>query len=396
MVKIVKKISFILFLVALIGGCKKDDFKPEESYVKIYNDTDGNKKYYPLGIQQTNDQGYLILSAYNGWNILLMKVDKEGEFLWQKELASNYVSATPNLIKYNDGHYLFCMDDVGLQTYVLKVDENSGETTEIQSFSEIVYPTYAYSDGASVYIQNYDRLSYETGIYKLTPSLDGIENAGSLSIFTSVEDEIVGHITYDGKRLPFLISSTPEKDHLVMSGFYNYSFSLVFLNSNLEFTGVYNGAGFNGGVNAILPLGGSIYSVAKFSYDNQYFNPSVSLDPSAIDITESISASGYSELDNSKPVVIRKIQVGGALYTTMLASTKSNNLVLYFFDGNSNIPVAKKYIGQNTPFTACDVISTIDGGIMILGQVQVMGSYKRIATVKLSNEQMEEIIDGKS
>ena len=60
----IHKLLFI-GVVILIAGCKKDDFEPEESYVKIYNDPEGNKNYVPLSIQQTSDQGYLILSAYD-------------------------------------------------------------------------------------------------------------------------------------------------------------------------------------------------------------------------------------------------------------------------------------------------------------------------------------------
>ena len=63
---------FFIGAILVFVGCKKDDFQPEESFVKIYNDSEGNKKYVPLGIQQTADQGYVMLSAYDGWNIHVM------------------------------------------------------------------------------------------------------------------------------------------------------------------------------------------------------------------------------------------------------------------------------------------------------------------------------------
>lgn len=379
-------------IILLLAGCKKDDFQPEESFVKIYNDLDGNKSYFPLGIQQTSDQGYLILSAYGGWDILVMKVDKTGEFVWKGTLPSNYVNAT-NLIKHGDNYYFVCMDQVGLFTYLMQIDEASGGITEVQSFSGIIYPTYAYSNGNNIYIQNYHRLSYETGIHQLDPSLMSIAQSEKVNILTNVEDRIVDHITYNGKRMPFFISSTPENDYIIMSGFYNYSFSLIFLNPALQFSGVYNGANFNGGVNAILPQGNSVFSTARFSFDNQYFNANATLNPAGIDIAESISAQGFSELDPDKPVIIRRVRAGGTIYTAFAASTRSNQVLIGFFDLTSGTLKGKKYVGQNTPYTLYDMTATDDGGLMLLVQAKIMGSYDRIAIIKLSDEQLKESVE---
>jgi predicted ATPase with chaperone activity len=52
---------------------------------------------------ESND-GYIVVSAYDGWRIQLMKIDNTGEFVWNYELPSNYVNAVPNLIKMNGVH----------------------------------------------------------------------------------------------------------------------------------------------------------------------------------------------------------------------------------------------------------------------------------------------------
>lgn len=388
----IHKLLFIGVIIFL-AGCKKDDFEPEENYVKIYNDQEGNKNYVPLSIQQTSDQGYLILSAYDGWNIHIMKTDKTGEIVWKSSVPSNYVNAAPNLIKQNGNYYFVCMDKVGLFTYLVQVDEHSGALNEIHNFTGILYPTSAYSDGNSIYVQNYNRLSYETGIHKLNSSLTGIELSGKVNIFTDVESKVVSHINYSGKRMPFFISSSPENDYVIMGGFYNYSFSLIFMNANLQFSGVYNGANFNGSVNAILPHGNSVYSVARYSYDNLYFNPNVTLNPATIDIAESISAQGFSELNSEKPVLVRKVKAGNKEYVALIASTRTNQILISFFDGTSGTLKGKKYIGKNTPYTVCDVSVTDDGGLMLLVQAKIMGSYNRIATIRLSDEQLAESVE---
>ena len=378
-----------LGLAGSFAGCKKDS-KPEDSFIKIYDDENGNKHFHPLSITTSaSNDGYLVMSAYDGWRIHLMKIDNAGEFVWNYELPANYVNAVPNLIKSNGENYLVCMDAVGLFTYVLKIDEGNHSTAEVSNFPNVLYPTYAYNSGQAIYIQNYNRLSMQTGIHKLTSDLSSITQSADLDIFTDVEDRIVDHITFNGKRMPFFVSSTPEQNYIVMNGFYNYSFSLIFLDQNLNFAGVYNGAGFNGGLAAISPSGGSQFSLARFSYDNIYYNASVPLVPTTIDIAESIPGQGHSELDAEKPVLIKDISINNVQYKAFLSSTRSNQLLLSIYDRGSGALVGKKYLGKNTPYTACDFIQTEDSGLNILLQAKIMGSFDRIAIIKLSKEQME-------
>ncbi|WP_343636550.1 hypothetical protein [Fluviicola sp.] len=385
----------MIFLALGMGfsSCKKKVTDEEGPFIKIYDDQNGNKHFHPLSITTSaNNDGYLVMSAYDGWRIHLMMVDKAGEFVWNYELPENYVNAVPNLIKSNGQNYLVCMDAVGLFTYVLKIDESNHSTTEVTSFANVLYPTYAYSSGQNVYIQNYNRLSMQTGIHKLTPDLASIVQSTDLDIFTDVEDRIVEHITFNGKRMPFFISSTPENNYIVMNGFYNYSFSLIFLDQNLNFAGVYNGAGFNGGLAAISPSGGNQFSLARFSYDNLYYNANAALNPAAIDITESISAQGHSELDAQKPVLIKELSVGGTTYKAFLSSTRSNQLLLSIYDKSGGTLAGKKYLGKNIPLTACDFIQTETGELNILVQAKIMGSFDRIAILKLSKDQLEAMI----
>ncbi|WP_294673290.1 hypothetical protein [uncultured Fluviicola sp.] len=384
----------MIFLGLGIGfsSCKKKVKEEEVPFIKIYDDQNGNKHFHPLSMTTSaaND-GYLVMSAYDGWRIHLMKVDAKGEFVWNYELPENYVNAVPSLIKSNGVNYLVCMDAVGLFTYVLKIDENTQSTTEVAAFTDILYPTYAYNSGQNIYIQNYNRLSMQTGIHQLTLDLSSIVQSADLDIFTDVEDRIVDHITFNGKRMPFFVSSTPENNYIVMNGFYNYSFSLIFLDQNLNFAGVYNGAGFNGGLAAISPSGGNQFSLARFSYDNIYYNANAALNPATIDITESISAQGHSELDAQKPVLIKELSIGGTSYKAFLSSTRSNQLLLSLYDKSSGALAGKKYLGKNIPVTACDFIQTEAGELNILIQAKIMGSFDRIALMKLSKDQLEEI-----
>ena len=390
--KFAHKLVFVLVFGLVFSSCK-DKYKPEESFIKVYDDKDGNRNYFPLSMQQTSDEGYLFLSAYNGWNVHILKTDKLGNMLWDYDLPAKYVNVVPNLIERNGDLFFVCMDNVGLFTYVMQVDENGQQATEYKQFSGIQYPTYVYDNETEVYIQNYQRGSFETGIYELNSNMTTIQKSGSAQIFTDVEDKIVDHLNYTGKRFPFFVSVTPEKNYIVMSGFNNYSFSTIFMNANLNFTGVYNGAAYDGGLSAILPLGESNYAMARFSFSNMYFNPNVTLAPTTIDIVGSIPAQGKSELDAQSPVLIKNISINETEYVVYLATTKSNQLMLSFYQKGSTELKAVKYIGQSVPLKASDFAKTKDEGMMILAQTTLMSSFNRLASIKLSKEELEAVVE---
>ena len=391
--KLIPKLMILIAFGFLLTGCKKNKFEPEESFIKVYNDKDLHKNYFPLSMQRTSDKGYLILSAYNGWNIHLLKTNELGEMLWEYNLPSKYVNAVPNLIQRDGSLFFICMDNIGLFTYIMQVDENNKKAKAIQEFQEIQYPMYVYDNKSEVYIQNYNRITYETGIFELNSGLDQIQKSGAVHIYTDVEDKIVDHLNYTGKRFPFFINVTPEKNHIIFSGFNNYSFSTVFMDADLNFSGVYNGAAYDGGLNAILPLGGDKFSLARFSFSNLYYNPNATLDPTTIDIAESIPAEGKAELDPQSPVLIKKVLISDKEYVVYLSSTKSNQLLLNFYIEGSNVLKGSKYLGQSVPLKACDFAKTKDGGLVILTRVTVMGGFNRIATIKLSKEELENVID---
>ncbi len=384
--------TLMLLLTVSFQGCK-DDFEPEESFIKVYDDTDLQNNYFPLSMRRTSDNGYLMLSAKNGSKIHLLKADALGEVVWEYDLPANYVNAVPNIIERNGSLHFVCMDAVGLFTYIMQVDESAQNAAPLQTFPTIPYPLYVYDAGNGIYLQTYERESFKTGVYALNETMDQILDSGLIDVQVDVEAEIVDHINYTGKRFPFFVSKTPEDDYVVINGFNNYSFSGVFLNTNLDVTGVYNGAAFDGGLSAMLPLGGNQFSIARFSYADSYVNPSATLSPTAIDIAESIPADWNSELDTESPILIKPLEVNGTNYVTYLATTKSNQLVLNFYTSGSAELVGSKYLGQSIPLKACDFIQTEDGGMMILTQATIMSSFNRVATIKLSQEELKGLLE---
>jgi hypothetical protein len=74
----------VITLLTVFAACKKE-VKPEDAFVKVYNEQGGNTIYNPLSIRKTPDQGYLILSAFDGWKIQLMKIGCIEEIAFKKK-----------------------------------------------------------------------------------------------------------------------------------------------------------------------------------------------------------------------------------------------------------------------------------------------------------------------
>ena len=85
-----------------------------------------------------------------------------------------------------------------------------------------------------------------------------------------------------------------------------------------------------------------------------YFNPKATLSPTTIDIAESIPAQGKVELNAESPVLIKNIAINSKNYVVYLATTKSNQLLLSFYENGSCELKASKYLGQSVPLQAAD------------------------------------------
>lgn len=393
LIRILFTISSFVFLGSVVlTSCKKDDFKPEEAHVRIYTEVGQGKKFQPLAIEQLEDDGYLTLSAFDGWNIFLMKTDALGKLVWSASVPSPYVNATPNLLFYQGNYYFVCMDEVGLFTYLMKIDIHSGGVEMVKSFSYLLYPTAAYANATSIFIQNYHRLHEKMGLNQLNSTLTDTFATVQMPINKNVTEEVVNHITFEGRRFPFFIQSSPNNDWIAMNGFFNHSFSLLFFDANLNFQGVYNGAAFDGGINAMFAHNSNEFSLGVFSNQGQYFTPKTTLSTSSINIVESISAQAFPELHNQKSVVVKPLTIDGKAYIGMIGSAKNNQLQFHLFDSENASLIATKYIGKNVPYSVCDMIETKDHGLMFLIQAKVFGFNEQIATIKWSDESLKEMV----
>lgn len=382
---------FVLLGFLFFTSCEKKDTS-SLPFVKIYDDQNGNRSFTPLSIiKSVQDNGYVVLSAVDGWKIQIMKINQWGEFQWNLFLPDNFVNAVPSLLSIDQKLYLICMDPVELDTRILRIDETNHAVVPVSTLEEVSYPVHAYHNGEHLYLMSCPLSSQMTGIHEVSDALDTVVNVSGLPISMNVDDLLLKHAMNTGKRWPFFLKSTPDHNYLMMNGFYNYSFSTVFLNTTLQFTGVYNGAALEGGINQLLPLEGNQFALSRISGEYLFFNPKVALDPNAIAMATSIDAQGDSELNHESPVLIKEITINGVKYQAFLASSRSNQLVLKLYDASGK-KVAGTYLSKNIPIKACDMVQTPYGELLILTQVRVMGSYNRIGTIQLSKTNLIDLV----
>jgi len=379
---------FLLLLAVFAAGCE-DTFQPDEAFLRIYDDQLANRKYFPLDIEQADDGGYIILSALDDWDIHVQKISSEGDFVWSYISAGPYVNPVPGLLKVNGSIYFFCMAEVGLFTYLMRVDDGAQTVTETSNYPSVLYPLAASVAGQNILLQNYDRDVQGTGFHKLSSGFV-IEASSTFNIFENVEERVVDHITHAGDRLPFFTGAGGNGGYF-MNGFYNYSFSVLFTDNAMGYTGVHNGSNYNGAASSVLPLGGGQYAVSRFSFGNNYINPQAALSSSGVELIADAGGTGYPELEENAHMVSAKILAGNRELIAVAGSTISNKIVIYLFDAAGGALVGKKYIGNTVPYRICDFSVTTDGGLIVLAQVYVAGSYPRIAVIKLSDEEVLEM-----
>lgn len=384
-------VSFLMLGLGLLFSCEKPDLTSLPS-LKIYDDQNGNKSFHPLSIVKSpSTPGYLCLSSYDGWRIQIMKIDQDGEFEWNVELPENYINPSPELMVVQNEVYLVCMDNIGLYTRLLKVDEVNKTVFNVSAFESILYPVYAHYTGQNIMILNCPLSWQVTGVHQVSANLDTTDQQAYLPINANVDDYILKHAMHTGKRWPIFIKATPDQQNYVVNAFYNYSFSTVFLGADLSFKGVYNGPGYDVGISALLPFGSGDYAVARNLNQNVFYNAKAPLGPNIVAMASSIEAQGNAELDDLNPTLIKSMTIRGENYRAFLSSTRSQQLLLSLYDQNGTLK-ATKYIGKSVPIKACDFILTPNAELLILAEVRVMGSYNRIATVKLSKRNVEDLL----
>jgi hypothetical protein len=381
--------SFLL-LAGLCFSCANDaDPAADKSeFVKIYDNVGFSNSYFPIDVRQTPDGGYVILggrrlqtSNFNG--IYLMKVDANGKYVSDSEVADTFVNPVGRLLESNGKYYFFCMTSVGLQTQLGEIDDTGTLTKTVNVGGS--YPTVAAMDDTNFLLLSYDILNKQSLLSLLTPSGSALKSAGySIGAGDAVEEPIINHFLRTGKQLPFQVGKSAGGQYY-FNGFYNYTLSLVF--SDLTKTtplGVAQGQQDKGGFSQVYPLEGNSFAAARFNFGDSYLLPKLTINSSGVSSITDLGGNKLPEVANDAPVQIAKTTISGREILIYATNTVSRQIALYFYDKASGSFAGSHYLGFSNPFEVANMIVTSDKGLAVCGTTYVAGRFPRICLFKIS------------
>lgn len=395
----IRNIFILLIIIGLgLSACKKNDIKPENIFTKIYSDPNSDISYYPLDIAETTGGGYYILGATaidttRTWlNTYIARADDQGELLWSSILELPYVNPVSNLINLGGDYYIFCMDEISLGTYLLKIDEGAQTATEVASWGDIIYPlAVSKTPDNSFLLLNYDRTSRNTSLIKIDASFNVVWKS-DFNVVEDAEEILIDHLIKTGKNIPFFTGYIGEgaATNYFANGLYNYTLSLLFVNaSNGDRTGVAQGFRYDGGASSLIALQGNNFAMSRFSFDAQYLLPSTSFDINSITNISDLGGGRLNEIAADAETRVKQMTIGGKETVVFATNTNNNQVIIFVYDIATNELILKKYLGFSNPVVVGALIQTADGGIAVLVQTMVAGRFKRLGVYKIPKEHLE-------
>lgn len=386
--KITQTNILLLFMLSIfIFSCgNEDDYVPDSSFIKIYNDEFFESSYIPMDIVQAGENGYFILSAYDSWYTYVLRVDEEGEFMWDYKLEENYVNPIKGLYFKDSAFYFFCMDDLSLAAILMKATDQSQSAKSERTYGDIIYPLHSSAVNDGYLLESYNRESYSTRLSKLNADFSLVWDE-EYEVEQDVEESIISHLTRIGDRLPFFTGHAGNTYFL--NGYYNYSMSLLFVNANDGTrTGVINGFRDKSAISSAKYLDGSSFALSRFDFGENYIIPKIDINLSGTGISSDLEGNIHPEMTPNAFVYSQIINVNGKEITMYATSTKGGQILLYAYDALNGSLVGTHHLGRLNPYEAIDFVLTSDNGLALLGNTFVNGRFSRITLIKLSEQEL--------
>ncbi len=388
--KVILNIIVGVFLLASCSSEEVEEVTPENRFIKIYNHPDFSATHYALDVKQTADNGYIMLaqsrvteSDFGG--IYLIKADAEGNVLWEYAADATVVSPAPALMNINGGYYFMCMDNTGLGTFLMQVNEAGATADIVRVYPDITYPLHASAtpDGG-ILVLSYNRDRTSSTLSKINASF-GISWQENYRVQEESADEpIFDHLLNTDKRLPFFTGVMETGDYF-FNGLTNFTLALSFVDpTNGSQQGVMNGFRLDGAVSAVQHIQGSTFAVSRYTFGTNYILPGVEIATDGISNSEDLEGNISAELATNADVRILRTTVDTTNLLVYAANSKSNQVVLYGYDENNGELLGSKHLGFSEGFEVAGIIETSDKGMAILCTTNVAGRFRRLALFKIS------------
>jgi len=395
-----KTLHIQIAVLILLASCsiKDSDVEPDFDFTKTYYYAEINEEFHPQSIVQTSDEGFLIQASILMYGTesfdtdntfkyrpYLLKVDKYGEFEWENKFGT-YYNSVPGLLETIGGYAFTCMDEQQ-KTVFIRTDE-AGNNEQFGS-PEDRFPLAVHqrADG-NILLQNFDQIKRHSILKLYDQNLNPIwtgDNAPRAEIIGNVEHHIINHYNHVGDELPFFVGETGNS--IYMNCFRNYTFSLVFFNADRSQTGRVSGFTTLGAVNSFTPLPSAEALFSYYYSDNTYLaGPTAINEGSATEITD-YDKTELHELHPRSIIKTLEFVKGENTYHLLAGTTKSNKIIIYFFDEAGTLTYTH-YITDTNPLQIADLKRTADDGLILLVKTFLSGKYPRIMIKKVNKEHL--------
>lgn len=395
-----KKIYYILLVFTSITlACQKNenDVTSDMEFFKIYNIPEFTASYYAVDIKQTPDLGYLILASYYNdasnyvWlETSVIKIDKTGNFEWEIKPGAQYVNPVGSISEINNELYFFCMDANTLGTHILKIDQTAQTVSSVNYNPDITYPLVSTQESGNVVLQAYDRLGRATTITKFNTDFS-VAWQNSISLIEDGEALMINHITRRGKQYPFFITSAKTgntPDYYLVNGFYQYTFSLLFINASTgAMTGVHNGYRYEGATSSAVQLSDNNFGISYFFRGNNYIINNHTFNSSGISTIENLTGLAASELKTDATVYTKIVTKNNIDYIIYAATTTNNSIVFYTYEKSTG-KFVNRYLNSAKNPIDLGAMYMNESAVVITGQTRVFGNIPRIFVSKIPIENL--------
>ncbi|MCP4215868.1 MAG: hypothetical protein GY765_14540 [bacterium] len=399
----------VLLLVCLLGmSCKTSDSTETStdtgiSFSNIY-DRPHDLTYTAVDIKHTSDGGYIILGNVEMEEArpYILRLNADGSAIWDTtfEQFAGYTTPTADILIGDDAFYFFCTfhDDENPLPYtaLLRINDKNRQpervSMEIEYIdSSLILPVNAkMTPEGEILFHAMNVLETKTAVFKsdqsgyiiwdIPPFKFDSSCAGEFPVldkrfnFFAIQGSEEGNDIYwlngfyPDNMYPYCFASTPIDSEDGTMEHHNAFFSDTIPFIAMDFFGdTVSGALLNGSVISLIinePL------------------------------QEGLEGSNIpqSELNESKPVLVKHIIVNGNTIAFFAGSARNNQIVLYAYDFTTGDYITKKYFGSTHSYEATALIETTDTGLAIVGTTYVAGQLGRLCLFKLSTSDLEGMV----
>jgi hypothetical protein len=396
------KYLYLLIIIGLVISCdiKKSNMSPDTNFTRVYTDNNSSHTYYPVDVVETDDNGFLIVSglydsdSLNYPKVHLLKTNKEGDLEWTYTSDPSILSPTPSILEVSGSYYLVCMEN-NLDANLYEINMGSTESSmEFVKEMGVTNPLYAYKDDNG----NVTLLSYDIpGTLSVITGYDGAftqQWSTLLSAITDVQYNIRYHLNKEGKEYPFYIGEIMTNNlitHYYVNCYNNSTLSTNFINvADGTFEGVLNTYTSGAGISSFVHLQENRFALSRYYTGKNFIYPDVEVDISGISNTDDFTGSDIElpELVNDARVAILKDHFNDEELVLYASTTKTNQIVLYFFSPETSELVKTHYLGFTNPVEVAAIKRGSDGSVIILGRTWVAGRFQRIILYKISMDEL--------